>query len=280
MDVMADQRRPRPFNERFGIDVGIVEAKRRFLNRVTNDIFNMFFIDFSEVLDANVKADLRLRCANALGEKYQFRLSFDDYVKGDFYRCLQVLETLYRGLQSVSTEPSPHIALSNRISHIIGISKNEVDFGIDSQPPAFVPTGARLLDERLVNDPLHWLDEPKYKAVYDPFKNGLSHFLESEQKPRLLKDIITDMYEAVEALANIGTERRGKTLSAIQEPFIKKVGASEGYKKLLKEYIAYAHKFRHAYREPGARPMPARAEVESFMYLTGLFIRLAVQEAE
>jgi hypothetical protein len=86
------------------------------------------------------------------------------------------------------------------------------------------------------------------------------------------------MYEALEALAKIITGRTNKDLSANREPFVSKVKASEHYKKLLKEYIAYANEFRHAEREPGARPVPRRAEVESFMYLTGIFIRLAVQE--
>ena len=87
------------------------------------------------------------------------------------------------------------------------------------------------------------------------------------------------MYEAVEALAKIVTERP-KDLSANAELFISKVNVSDHYKILLKDYVAYAHKFRHAEDRRGARPMPSRAEVESFIYLTGLFIRLAVQRSK
>ncbi len=86
------------------------------------------------------------------------------------------------------------------------------------------------------------------------------------------------MYEALEALAQIITGRPGQTLSANREMFVSRVGASDHYKKLLKDYIDYAHEFRHAAREPGARPTPSKAEVESFMYLTGIFIRLAIQQ--
>jgi hypothetical protein len=160
------------------------------------------------------------------------------------------------------------------------IGDSEVDLGISWQWPNFVPTGARLLDERLIHDPLHWLDEPKYRAVYDPFKNGLSHFRESHWKPHLLNNAITEMYEVVEALAKIVTGRPNKEPSGNAELFISKIKASDHHKKLLKDYIAYAGDFRHAEDPPGARPVPSRDEVESFMYLTGVFIRLAVQRSE
>lgn len=45
---------------------------------------------------------------------------------------------------------------------------------------------------------------------------------------------------------------------------------------MLAEYIDYANLIaRHAGEKGQAKPMPARKEVEAFMYLTGLFIRLA-----
>jgi hypothetical protein len=51
------------------------------------------------------------------------------------------------------------------------------------------------------------------------------------------------------------------------------------YKRMLKEYIEYANKFgRHAGPRGMPKPMPSRKEVEAFMYLTGLFIRLAVSK--
>jgi hypothetical protein len=272
---MTDQRRPRPFHERFGIEVGTDEARRQFINRVSNLVFD----DLIDSLYGVTPYEVHRNLAQALGEKYDSltsKLALDSYVGNDFYRCLKVLETLYRVLKYMGTSEE---SLSKLIDDII--QDSEIDLGISWQPPIFVPTGAKLLDERLVNDPLHWLDEPKYKSVYDPFKDGLSHFLESQKKPHLLKDVITDMYEAVEALAKIVTGRFNDDLSANRQLFIKNIKASKSYKwlidQLLKDYIAYANDFRHAEDQPGTRPVPSRDEVESFMYLTGLFIRLAVQ---
>jgi len=65
-------------------------------------------------------------------------------------------------------------------------------------------------------------------------------------------------------------------LSGNAEMFIKTVKASEYYKELLKDYISYANQFRHVVRHAGARPILTIPEVESFIYLTGLFIRLAI----
>ncbi len=68
-----------------------------------------------------------------------------------------------------------------------------------------------------------------------PFEKGLKHLLEAHVKQDQLLDVITDMYEAVEALAKIVTERPNKDLSGNREMFISKVGASDAYKVLLKE---------------------------------------------
>jgi len=84
------------------------------------------------------------------------------------------------------------------------------------------------------------------------------------------------MYEAVEALAKVVTGRQGKDLSQNRELFISKVDASDAYKVLLKDYIDYANEFRHAEQEGEPKPVMTEREAESFVYLTGIFIRLAM----
>src|SRR5216684_879099 len=97
-------------------------------------------------------------------------------------------------------------------------------------------------------------------------KKGLSHFLEAEKKPYLLADVVTDMYESIEALSKIVTGRGNKDLSANAEMFIRSINASEHYKQILKDYISYANEFRHAVKQGNARPKPSIVEVESFVY--------------
>ena len=102
--------------------------------------------------------------------------------------------------------------------------------------------------------------------------------MESIKRPELLSYTVTDMYEALEALAKVITNKPNSDLAATREKFIKQIGLSDYYKKMLRDYISYANEYRHA-PEPGKdRPIPSPKEVEAFIYTTGLFIRLAISE--
>jgi hypothetical protein len=147
---------------------------------------------------------------------------------------------------------------------------------VDRKEGRFLRKGATLLDEKLVNEQLRWLSDKKYESVLNAFSKGLEHFLHAEKRLELLSDVITDMYEALEALSKIVTGR-DKDLSANAELLIKKLRVSKSYKNILKDYISYANGFRHAQKEGRERPRISIREVESFIYLTGLFIRLATQ---
>jgi hypothetical protein len=62
------------------------------------------------------------------------------------------------------------------------------------------------------------------------------------------------MYESLEALAKIVTDRPDKDLSGHQQLFLSKVKASDEYKQLLRDYIDYANRFRHAVTDGQSRP--------------------------
>jgi len=101
--------------------------------------------------------------------------------------------------------------------------------------------------------------------------------MEAQQKPERLGDTITDIYEAVEALAKSVTGR-DKDLSGNAELFISKLELSDYYKKMLKDYIEFACDYRHAVKLGEKREPLSRNEVEAFIYTSGLFMRLAVQQ--
>ena len=153
----------------------------------------------------------------------------------------------------------------------------ETDLGIEWKDGHFWRSGAKLLDEELVNEPLRWLADPRYINVLAPFQKGLSHYLEANKDPNKLSDTITDMYEALEALAKIVCGNK-KDLSANRQRFISELDLSQYYNKMLDDYIGYANEFRHG-TEPGkVKIKPKPNEVEAFIYTTGLFIRLAIQQ--
>jgi len=252
------------FHERFNIQIGIEEARRRFVNRIHNAVFEDFLLFH---LSEDSRFPLSREIANALGDRFEGNYPAN-FVGNDFLRNLAAIEGFYEALT-----PPFKLQLSRMIAEIINAS--EVDIGVIWDAGKFRKTGARLLDDRTVNDVLKWLRQDGYETVYDPFEKGLDHLLHSTNKPELLKDVITDVYEALEALAKIRTGRDAD-LSANREAFIKQVGASDNYKRLLKEYVVYAQNFRHAVAPSEEKVEPSPKEVESFVYLTGLFIRLAM----
>lgn len=208
------------FHERFEIQVDLDEAKRRFINRITDTIYATFFDSLPDP-EATRKIVLFY-----FGEKYRYGNRLENYVGEDFYKHLRMLEAIYRSVSGHRLE-----ALDNLIQGSFIVS--EIDLGVRWKEGQFLPSGAELLDERLVNDPLRWLSKPEYESVLNPFQKGIDHFLRSQGDPKLRADVVTDMYEAVEALAKIVTEK-DKDLSANRELFIEKVKASEDYKKFSK----------------------------------------------
>ena len=256
-----------PFYKRFNISIDLEEVKRRFVNRIRNQVFDSFFVH--DVDEEIVRADVLWGIANALGEEYDWDGTFDDFVLNDFEKCLQVLESAYRALDSQNLKKQ----LSDLVSD--AVKSSEIDLGVDWRQGVFVPRGAVLLDEALVNENLAWLSDPQYSNVYGPFDKGLTHYYRMLKEPKFAFDVVTDMYEALEALAKIITNRPNNDLSSNAELFISKVKASDGYKSILRTYIQFANDFRHGIDSKATRSPLKPPEVESFIYLTGIFIRLA-----
>jgi len=260
----------KPFHERFALEVGLDQARQGFIARAHNRIFEGLFWEHREAWGS----EILLAVADALGEHVNYERSLSRYVGEDsFVRTLRAIEAMY----SVAAHCGWGNQLDSAIKYLL--RRAEIDLGVRWDPPGFLPAGAKELDEKLVNDNLLWLRHEKYKSVPAPFEKGLRHLVQSEKSPELLSDVVTDMHEAVEALAKIRTGR-DVDLSSNRELFIKSVDASDHYKLLLKDYIEYANRFRHAPRSEQARPRLSRKETESFVYLTGLFIRLAMPRAQ
>ena len=99
------------FHQRFDLEVGAEEAKRRFVNRVLN------YIGESVSDRPSSKAQhLMKEIAYTLGERRFYILSphevLDRYLQGDFLRSLQALEGLHKGLQYPMFEKSERQELS------------------------------------------------------------------------------------------------------------------------------------------------------------------------
>jgi len=205
------------FHERFNISVNAEDAKKRFANRVYNDILSDFFYNFLMENQWNV---VSMRVLPALGIKNQSSPAYwkwEDKVGNDFWTNVRAAEAIY--------EATSDMPVSRRLIKIIDniLNLSEVDLGIRWHEGSFFPSGSPLLDEKLVNDVLNCLKPNKLEGVLKPFQKGLEDLIESIKNPARLQDVVTDMYEALEALAKIVTGRGDKDLSGNTELFIKAV---------------------------------------------------------
>ena len=275
----------RTFADRFNIATGIEQAKEKFVNRVDNEIIQAFLQ--SAVIDYGGLPNLISRTiANHLGvrDEYDKRASIGTraryYIDDDFVNCLIVIEGIYDALKLYKYHTATMSQWQSELTRILSdiISMSETDLGIYWEDGEFHMTGAKLMDEALVNELLTWLKDPKYINVSTPFQKGLGLYSESIKRPELLSDVVTDLYEALEALAKIVTGKATKDLSANSEKFISELNLNTYYKNMLKEYIEYANEFRHGADPTQKKPVLKQKEVEAFIYLTGIFIRLAVTE--
>ena len=194
--------------------------------------------------------------------------------ENDYFEVLRGIEMIYKNDPYFNIKS---VIDQNMNDHII--SKSELDLGIRWEHGKFIRTGAKLFDEKIVDDLLKWLGGKGYKTVIEPFGQARNHLLESESRPQVLSHVITKSYEALEALSLILVGK--SNLRGNQELFVKKVNGDGFHKKILKEYVEYGCLYRHP-PKPNGSPCPqlSIAKAEFFFYFTGTFIRLAMENWE
>ncbi len=262
---------PPPFHFRFEIALPEHDVHKRFVNRVSNLVFENF-IETDEARSTHAY----WRISNALGEEYKSYNNFKTLSQGKFLRALQCIEVAYTSLDSQGRQRF-EVALN------YAISLSEVDLGVAWEAGHFRRAGSSLLDSQVVNDPLGTLSDPKYLVVREPLVKALTHLLEAERRPELYSDAVTDAYEALEACSKIVTGRSGKDLSGNAESLVSLLPVSsagrDAYRSQLKAYIAYGNLYRHAKATEEQRSPPTKHEAEAFIYQTGIYIRLATAKA-
>src|SRR3569832_2488976 len=85
---------PAKFHERFGIELGVEEGKRRFVNRSFNFIFDDVSLLAIQLDRTNGISSLANFICSTLGERNRQLLYVQDLIGEDFWKCLTVLEAL------------------------------------------------------------------------------------------------------------------------------------------------------------------------------------------
>jgi len=129
------------------------------------------------------------------------------------------------------------------------------------------PSGAKLLDENVVNDALDWLDD--YPKVYDSFKSALEKY----EKHKYTRNLIDDLRFSLESLLKKilhnrkGLENQTKPLGQ----YLKGKEVSKEIRNMFRELINEYGKYQNEHAKHN--DSIGEFEVEFIIYLTGTFMR-------
>ncbi len=248
------------FNRLFKIEGSKKNEQNSFVQRINQTIFkDIEWYQHYEEMFRDVCYRLSKNPDDIMSHKFR-QLSNDN-----FFKTIKILMILYNYFKNEKD-------LQDKISLEINkaLSYATVDIGIRWKNGIFYPSGAKILDEKLIEDPFDWLNE--FPDEKKDFETALSHYISKDNKK--LGDVVSNCYLVVEGLARKILNNK-KTLDNNKELLFKKLKLSQSWKSLLSNYINYANKFkRHASDERHSINPP---EVEAFLYITGLLTRLIIQ---
>ena len=259
---------------RFNIKIDLKESQKRFRNKVNNILFHSnLFNDGSFDLQ-----NIEFQFCNEYGLKFEdYSLAFEsDYLKDNIsfeeylLRLICIIEILF--------EKVPKIAetFCELIAEYINESPTDLNLRIVKIKKSYsiFPKGSELLDVKLVDDSLNILSKPKYESVKIAFEKGLKEYLQSSQDKSKLKNCLRDMQLAMDELSKIVLKDRNVGVKhLIKNENWPKTGLNDYFKKMLFEYNEMLDKLsKHS-----SVSKFSEKEVESVIYLTGLFIRLILE---
>lgn len=259
------------FNKIFGIHEPLEQEKKRFVQRINQTIFreveNFFEYDL-------IFSTLCFRLGEDVDEKTsEARLSLNTIIMpklrsltyDDFYRTLQVVCLLYQYFSDNNKNRQKLNSIDKSIK--MAFSLSGVDLGIKWSKGMFYPSGAKNLDERLIEDPFDWLED--YPDEKRDFLGAIAAYTNKN-----LGEVVINCYLVVEGLVRAVLKNK-KVLENNKEELFKNIDLSQEWKSILDKYISFANEFkRHASNK---RHKINPLEVEAFLYFTGLLVRLIIQ---
>lgn len=259
------------FNKLFGVNDTIERERERFINRVNHLIFNTIdtekldyfgYVALFEHICFEIGVDANTFSWRRVGPYlYERDLppKINTLTQNKFDQILMVLCFLYQHFQNDRKS-----WLEEAIQDIL--SRTTCDIGVRWKDGFFYPSGAKELDESLIEETLDWLD--KYPNENQDYSNALNCFMKGN-----FADVIKNCYSAVEGISRkiLGNN---KTLDNNKEELLRTIGLSNGWNAILNNFINYAHDYRHASEQ---RHESTKEETEAYLYMSGLIIRLIIE---
>ncbi len=260
------------FNKTFGITDSLDKEKAKFVQRINQTVFK--FIHESPRYPDEYESIFKIVCYglglnadelisdanyNSYGSLYIPDLK--EITSNNFMETLKVLHLLYKAAKA----PENIEMINGWIETAFTVAT--VDLGVRWKDGMFYPSGAKELDEKLIDDNLDWL--AKFPETKKQFSTALQHFKTSLTNVSARKDAITNAYSAMERLAQ-HILSNSKNFDANSNELVSRLNLPKEYTNILHYYKQIAHEYssRHAGSECNHN------ETEAFIYLTGLLMRL------
>lgn len=261
------------FNQQFGLSEGLDEEKKAFVNRINQTVLNSIEseYDYGKIFrflcyQLGVNADDRIRAASRYSYGDERIPSLRSLTGDDFLQTLKILVTLYRFYDD--KDRYNYEQDLNKIEALVkvALANSNLDLGISWKKGMFFKSGVEILDEKLIEEPLDWIDE--FPSTKEDYKKALSSLLKKDYP-----GVVDHCYLSFEGLVR-SLLKNNKTLDNNKQELLKKLELSQQWKSFLDKFTDYANEFkRHASKN---RDKIKPLEVEAFLYLTGLLIRLTI----
>jgi len=147
------------------------------------------------------------------------------------------------------------------------LSMLDIRIGKTSSGIIFYPKGAKLLDEKLVNENLDWLTS--YPTAYENFKSAL----EKHQNKIYQRNLIDDLRLSLELILKriLNNKGRLEKQEKLLGEYLEREKVPKELRNMYWQLIDYYTKYQNNYAKHDDKVNSS--EVEFMIYLTGTFIR-------
>ena len=258
------------FDKLFGLSASIEEEKLHFINRIENSLFNIIIKEPDNINYKNLFEEVCYDLGENAGELMYNRLlrriivpNFKTLSNKDFVKTLRIIVAIYgRG----NAETKQYVS-----SCVIDVlERSNLNLGVKWADGIFYPSGDKFLDDELIDISLSLLDN--YPDEKTNLKIALDYYYSKN-----LNGVVHNCYIAIEGLSRQFLDNK-KTLDRNKQALLGLLQFSKHFDEIFANYLKYAHEYgRHAGEN---RHDLKPEEVEAFLYLTCLMIRVTIRVYE
>jgi hypothetical protein len=277
MKFMVDANRIREFRAQWQYELGPNEDFIRFRTRMT-EVARLLWVEYFEDEKYNSRQDRRQRFAIISGTFNHPHHYFQQSGLGSLLHGADTVPTVAEAIQQLlwTAEEVLHErdfdyccrAVQDALDHSPAIMMRLVRSG---KKAMLLPTGARMLDQAVVESNLVWL--ARYPQVLKSFEEALK--LYAMKDPRTYRNMLDNLRFAIEQMLRTVLNNR-KNLENQKDEFLRWLAQHDVHSSIGHMYLdlllGFAEYQNDAVKHKEDKYTPA--EVEFALYATGTFLRL------